>query len=88
MQFLKYTVVRLALFLVVFAALFWGLRWDIWLSALVALVVAFCVSYLFFNKLRTAATQEVAGRLSGAGTRRSRRVGQTEAEDAAAEDRD
>lgn len=84
MQFLKYTVLRFALFFAVFAALLWGLGQNLWLSAVVALVVAFAVTYLFFNKLRLAAAVELRSMLSG---RRSGRKGAVELDDAAAEDR-
>ncbi|GAA3703149.1 hypothetical protein GCM10022377_15980 [Zhihengliuella alba] len=85
MQFLKFTLLRLALFAAVFAGLYWGLAWNLWLSAVVGLVVAFAVSYLFFNRLRIAASQELAARMSGDRKARRNRIAE---EDAAAEDRD
>ena len=52
MQLLKYTVLRLGIFLVVFLGLWWGLKWPIFVAGLVGLAIAFAVSYLFFNDLR------------------------------------
>ncbi|WP_431709972.1 DUF4229 domain-containing protein [Glutamicibacter uratoxydans] len=59
MQFLKYSVIRLGIFLAVFFSLWQLMSWPIFLAGLIALVVAFAVSYLFFNKLRLAAAQDV-----------------------------
>lgn len=58
-QFLKYTVIRLGIFLVVFLALWQLMSWPIFLAGLIGLIVAFAVSYLFFNKLRLGAGQDV-----------------------------
>lgn len=58
-QFLKYSVIRLGIFLAVFFSLWQLMSWPIFLAGLIALVVAFAVSYLFFNKLRLAAAQDV-----------------------------
>ena len=58
-QFLKYTVIRLGIFLIVFFCLWQLMAWPIFLAGLIGLVVAFAVSYLFFNKLRLAAGQDV-----------------------------
>ena len=59
MQLLKYTVLRLGIFLVVFLAFWWLMKWPIFISGLIGLVFAFAVSYLFFNKLRLKANQDV-----------------------------
>ncbi|MFJ2619613.1 DUF4229 domain-containing protein [Glutamicibacter sp. NPDC087344] len=59
MQLLKYTVLRLGIFLVVFLGLFWGLQWPIFVAGAVGLIIAFAVSYLFFNNLRLRANQDV-----------------------------
>lgn len=58
-QFLKYSVIRLGIFLAVFFSLWQLMSWPIFLAGLIALVVAFALSYLFFNKLRLAAAQDV-----------------------------
>ncbi|MFB0834852.1 DUF4229 domain-containing protein [Arthrobacter halodurans] len=84
MQFFKYTVLRLALFFVVFVPLVWGLGWNYWLAAVVAAVVAFCVTYLFFNRLRLGAGEDLKEKVSGRGPRRK---GAVELDDEAAEDR-
>ncbi|WP_313814072.1 DUF4229 domain-containing protein [Glutamicibacter sp.] len=60
MQLLKYTVLRLGIFLVVFLGLFLGLKWPVFIAGLIGLIVAFAVSYLFFNKLRISAGQDVS----------------------------
>lgn len=87
MQFLKYTIVRLALFFVVFAALYWVLGFSLWLAALVAAVVAFCVAYLFLNRLRTASVQEVQTRVADLRNHPGSHKGALEREDEEAEDR-
>lgn len=82
MHFLKFTLLRLALFFAVFALIYWVIGWGMWVAAAFGLVVAFAISYLFFNKLRLAAANELADRLAG---RRSEGARIAE-EDAAAED--
>ena len=84
MRILTYTILRLVLFFGVFAALHYALGWNVWLSAAIALVIAFAVTYLFFNSLRVTATRDLAGRLSGR-TPKKQRVTMAD-EDAAAED--
>lgn len=59
MQFVKYTVIRLGIFLAVFAGLWMGLKWPIFVSGIIGLIVAFAVAYLFFNKLRLQANEDV-----------------------------
>lgn len=59
MQFLKYSLLRLGLFAAVFLLLAWGLRWGVFTAGIVALVIAFAVSYLFFNKLRLQANEDI-----------------------------
>ena len=86
MRILTYTILRLVLFFGVFAALYYGLGWNLWLCAALALVLAFALTYLFFNRLRVTATRELAGKLSG-GTPKKQRNTMAD-EDAAAEDKD
>ncbi|MFJ6417701.1 DUF4229 domain-containing protein [Paeniglutamicibacter sp. NPDC091659] len=82
MQFLKYTVIRLALFFVVFLPLAYLLRWPVYTSGLIALVIAFAVSYLFFNKLRLAANADVQKMFAANGPKKSKRqLSDEEAED-------
>ncbi|WP_159611934.1 DUF4229 domain-containing protein [Glutamicibacter sp. JC586] len=59
MQFLKYTVLRLGIFCAVFLGLWWGLNWPIFVSGIIGLIFAFAVAYLFFNKLRLQANEDV-----------------------------
>ncbi|MBB2994190.1 uncharacterized protein (DUF58 family) [Paeniglutamicibacter cryotolerans] len=82
MQFLKYTVIRLVLFFIVFLPLAW-LGWGAYLAGAVALVVAFGVSYLFLNKFRLGANADVQRLFSDADRKKSKH----ELEDEAAEDR-
>ena len=84
MRILTYTILRLILFFGVFAALYYGLAWNLWLSAAIALVIAFALTYLFFNRLRVTATRDLAGKFSG-GTAKKQRMTRAD-EDAAAED--
>ena len=56
-----YSLVRVGLFAVVFAALlFSGI--IPWLSAVIAAVLSFCASYLFFRKLRDAVALDIVAR--------------------------
>lgn len=59
MQFLKYTLLRLGIFCAVFLGLWLGLDWPIFAAGIIGLIVAFAVAYLFFNKLRLKAGQQV-----------------------------
>lgn len=64
MAFFKYSAVRLGITAVVLALCLWlGLGWIF--SAIVAVVVAFCVSYLFLRKMRDEAAASVQHRVSG-----------------------
>lgn len=81
--FLKYTLLRLGVFLLAFAGLYFLLGWNIFIALLAALAIAFAVSYLFFNKLRIEANQQVAARMRSKGPKRERVVDHdAEAEDA------
>ncbi len=56
-----YSLVRVGLFAVIFAALlFSGI--VPWLCAIIAAVLSFCVSYLFFGKLRNAVALDIVER--------------------------
>ena len=56
-----YSVLRVGLILVIFALLLIvSIQW--WLAAIVAAVVAFCISYIFFGKLRAQVATELATR--------------------------
>ena len=76
---LAYTLVRLGLFAIAFAALYLlGLDW--WLAALLAAVVGFLLAYIFFRPLR----ERMAAELAASRDRPARGVDEA-AEDAAAE---
>ncbi|WP_300343665.1 DUF4229 domain-containing protein [Nesterenkonia sp.] len=82
MAVLKYSLLRLG----VFAAVFFGClyldlgRFTLLFALLVGLLVSWAVAYLFFNRLRVAAGQQLAGWLG------RRRYSASEADDNAAED--
>lgn len=86
MQFLKYTFIRLALFFAVFAALYWLLGFNLWMAAIIAAVVAFCVAYLFLNRLRTESVRQVQGRVEDLRRNPGTHKGSVEREDEDAED--
>ncbi|MDV8147074.1 DUF4229 domain-containing protein [Arthrobacter sp. B10-11] len=79
---MKYTLIRLALFVPLFA-LFSFLQIGMLLSAVCAGLIAFAISYLFFQKQRDAATATLHERFSGR-AKPIRTAG--EVEDADAED--
>lgn len=81
MVLLKYSAARLGLVAVIFT-LCLLIDLGVVMSMIVALVASFCISYLFFGRLRTAAASQVGNRITGRTGRRSRR----ELDDAAAED--
>lgn len=64
MAFLKYSLIRLALFVPLFV-LFQLLGLGAVLSVICAGLIAFAISYLFFQKQRDAAVGAVHERLSG-----------------------
>ncbi|MBP1232615.1 hypothetical protein JOE40_002259 [Arthrobacter sp. PvP102] len=82
MAFMKYSLIRLALFVPLFV-LFSVLQIGILLSAVCAGLIAFAISYLFFQKQRDAATATLHERFSGR-AKPIRSAG--EVEDADAED--
>lgn len=83
MAFLKYSLIRLALFAPLFA-LFIYLQLGWLLAALCAGMMAFAISFLFFQKQRDEATAAIHSRLSGQ-AKPLRSAG--EIDDADAEDR-
>ncbi|MGO4491169.1 DUF4229 domain-containing protein [Arthrobacter sp. 2YAF22_2] len=83
MAFLKYSLIRLALFLPLFA-LFVYLQLGWLLAALCAGMMAFAISFLFFQRQRDAATASIHTRFSGQ-AKPLRSAG--EVDDADAEDR-
>ena len=82
MAFLKYSLIRLALFVPLFV-LFALLQLGVLMSVICAALIAFAISYLFFQKQRDAATAAMRERLSGR-AKPMRTAG--EVDDAAAED--
>jgi hypothetical protein len=79
----KYTIIRLGVFLLALVVLVLLLP-DPYLATLIAAVVAFCVSYLFFAPLRRQVALELAERRS----RPEPLDGDSLAEDAELADRD
>jgi hypothetical protein len=81
--FLKYSLIRLAIFLPLFV-LFALLQTGLLLAAIFAGLIAFAISYLFFQKQRDAATAAMRERFSG----RAKPIRSAlEIEDASIEDR-
>ncbi|WAH95822.1 DUF4229 domain-containing protein [Arthrobacter sp. MMS18-M83] len=64
MAFLKYSLIRMALFVPLFA-LFVFLQTGWLLAVIFAGLIAFAISYLFFQKQRDAATAAMRERFSG-----------------------
>jgi len=62
--FLKYSLIRLALFVPLFV-LFLFLQTGVILAVVFAGLIAFAISYLFFQKQRDAATAAMRERFSG-----------------------
>lgn len=56
-----YSLARLGIFAVIFAALLYSGIYP-WLSAIIAAIVSFCASYLFFGKLRDAVARDIVAR--------------------------
>lgn len=83
MAFLKYSLIRLAIFVPLFV-LFALLQTGLLLAAIFAGLIAFAISYLFFQKQRDAATAAMRERFSG----RAKPIRSAlEIEDASVEDR-
>ena len=59
-----YSLVRLGIFAAVFALLTVA-QVDWWLSAPIAAIVGFTVSYIFFGKLRDSVALDIVARRSG-----------------------
>ena len=64
MAFLKYSLIRLAIFVPLFV-LFAFLQVGVLMSVVCAGLIAFAISYLFFQKQRDAATAALQHRFSG-----------------------
>lgn len=64
MAFLKYSVIRLALFAPLFVV-FMLLQLGVLMSVICAALIAFAVSYLFFQKQRDEAAAAIHQRFSG-----------------------
>lgn len=86
MAVLKYTLLRLATFFIIFGACLL-LEVGVVFALIAGLVGAWAVAYLFFNRLRLEAGAQVARKM-GSDTRRRSRSEQSDndAEDALAED--
>lgn len=58
----RYSIIRIGLFAVLFALLMvTGIEW--WISALLATVMAFSISYIFFVRQRDALARDLARRV-------------------------
>ncbi|WP_181037549.1 DUF4229 domain-containing protein [Arthrobacter sp. ZGTC412] len=67
MAFLKYSLIRLALFAPLFVV-FMLLQLGVLMSVICAALIAFAVSYLFFQKQRDEAAAAIHQRFSGKAT--------------------
>lgn len=83
MAFLKYSLIRLAIFAPLFV-LFLYLQLGAVLSVVCAAAMAFSVSYIFFQKQRNAAAASLQRRVTGKATplRSLTEINDAEAEDA------
>ncbi len=83
MSVLKYSLLRLGAFFIVFAAcLLLDLgTYTVLFALIVGLAVSWAVGYLFFNRLRLAAGEQLAQRFGG-----GRKLGAAEQDDNTAED--
>ncbi|MDA9917705.1 DUF4229 domain-containing protein [Pontimonas sp.] len=62
-RWIRYSVLRLGIFVVVLVALsFTGITW--WLSALLATAIAFALSYIFLSHQRDELSRDIAARLN------------------------
>jgi hypothetical protein len=62
-HWIRYSVIRIGLFALAFIGLFTlGLEW--WLSAVLATVIAFTVSYIFFARQRDLLARDLEARAS------------------------
>ncbi|MCH8560637.1 DUF4229 domain-containing protein [Nesterenkonia sp. LB17] len=88
MSVLKYSLLRLGAFFIVFAAcLMLDLgRYTVIFALIVGLIVSWALGYLFFNRLRLEAGQELARRFGGDRKLGSSELDDNQAEDALAED--
>lgn len=60
LSWLWYTLIRLGLFALVLAILLILLPVEPWISAIVAAIIALCVSYIFFSRPRAAVSEQLA----------------------------
>jgi uncharacterized membrane protein YccF (DUF307 family) len=60
-HWIRYSIIRIGLFALAFAGLF-ALGLDWWLAALLATVIAFTLSYIFFVKQRDQLARDLAQR--------------------------
>jgi hypothetical protein len=61
-----YSLIRVGIIIAVFALLVaLGIQW--WLAAIVAAVIALCISYIFLGKLRGQVAADIAERRASAG---------------------
>jgi MFS superfamily sulfate permease-like transporter len=59
---IKYTIIRVALFTGVLVILMLWTPAPVWLSPIIATIVGLCVSYIFFRPQRDAVAESIAAR--------------------------
>lgn len=67
LAWLWFSLLRLGLFAVILAVLLLLLPIEPWISTILAAVIAFCVSYIFFTKPRAAVSEQIEGARRGGG---------------------
>lgn len=80
---LWFTLIRVGLFAILLVVFVIVLPIEPWLSAIVAAVIALCISYIFLSRPRAAVSQQLAE--TRAGARRSSTDLDDDAEDGAVE---
>jgi hypothetical protein len=65
LTWLWYTLARLGIFAVVLVLLLLVLPVEPWISAIIAAIIAFCVSYIFLNGQRDAVARRIADARAG-----------------------
>lgn len=78
---LWFTLIRVGLFAVLLVVFIIVLPIEPWISAILAAIIAMCISYIFLSRPRAAVSQQIAE--SRAGTRRSASDRDDDAEDGA-----
>jgi hypothetical protein len=66
-----YTLLRVGIFAVLLAVLSFVLPVEPWISAIIAAVIAFCISYIFLSRPRAVVAEQIASARRGGAPRAS-----------------